>query len=151
MKVGMTMQQCDCLEYGFLLMGHAAGLPKGWSLIEKCDECGMYESDWDAAANSFVDCRQEQDAEGVRVAVRLRSANVEFEILKVRYDETFGMLVTNWWSACGKVYKTAEQARKEQGCGWELIRPRLEWVVAHCQDVNVMYYVELDSDSNVKI
>lgn len=145
------MKQCDCLEYGFLLMGHEKGLPKGWSLIEKCDECGMYESDWDAAANSFVDCRQEQNAEGVHVAVRLRSATVQFEILKARYDETFGMLVTNWWTACGNVYKTASEAYKVEGSGWELIRPRLEWVVQKCQADNVMYYVEVEADSKPTI
>ncbi len=145
------MKQCDCLEYGFLLMGHAAGLPKGWSLIEKCDECGMYESDWDAAANSFVDCRQEQNAEGIHVAVRLRSATVQFEILKVSHHHPWGMLVNNWWSAGGNVYKTAAEARKEQPSGWELIRPRLEWVVEKCQADNVMYYVEVEPDSKPKI
>lgn len=147
----MTMKQCDCLEYGFLLMGHAAGLPKGWSLIEKCDECGMYESDWDAAANSFVDCRQEQNAEGVHVAVRLRSATVQFEILKARYDETFGILVTNWYGAGGGVYKTVAEARKAHGSNWILIPPRLEDVVKHCQNENVMYYVECDPKDGPKI
>jgi hypothetical protein len=140
-----------CVDLGFLLMGHAAGLPKGWSLIEKCDECGIYESDWDAAATSFVDCRQDQDAEGVRVSARVRSAAVPLEILKARYDETFGMLVTNWYGAGGGVYKTVAEARKAHGSNWILIPPRLEDVVKHCQNENVMYYVECDPEYGPKI
>lgn len=147
----MTMKQCDCLEYGFLLMGHEKGLPKGWSLIEKCDECGMYDSDWDAAAASFDHCKMEQNSDGIHVAVRLRSATVQFEIIKAVYDETFGMLVTNWWDAAGKVYKTSEEAYREQGSGWGLVRPRLEVVIAKCQADNVMYYVECDPQSGPKI
>jgi len=142
----MPVQQSECMcEYcvdlGFLIMGHADGLYKGWVLIEKCDECGIYESDWDAAATSFVDCRQDQDAEGVRVSARVRSAAVPLEILRVKQDPTFGTLVTNWYGAGGGVYKTVAEARKAHGTNWILIPPRLEDVIAKCKQDNLMWYV----------
>jgi hypothetical protein len=135
------MTPCEsCVNSGFMLMGHAAGMHKGWVLIEKCDECGVYESDWDAGALNFVDCRQDQNGDGIRVAVRVRSANVPIEILKLKHDKAFGWLVTNWYAAGGGVYRTVAEARKAHGSNWILIPPRLQDVIMHCKANDILWF-----------
>jgi hypothetical protein len=136
------MQACEsCTNSGFLLMGPNGG-PSGWSLIERCDECNQYESDWEAASACFEVCRMSQDREGITVSVSVRSCVLPIQILRTAYDKYLqaDVVMNRYVCSCGDYYETEKAAKACPDCDWYPLHPRLSDISAHLKGLGKLWY-----------